>query len=53
VHLDDSGKPKHLPKYTPDTPFEIMLWKEAEARRQRRTKRVREINKFTYDFIPQ
>jgi len=53
VHLDDSGKPKQLPKYTPDTPIEIMLWKEAEARRQRRTNRVNNIKKFAYDYIPQ
>ncbi|MGH7900533.1 MAG: acyl-CoA thioesterase [Thermodesulfobacteriota bacterium] len=53
VHLDDSGKPKHLPKYTPDTPIEIMLWKEAAARKERRTNRVNNIKKFAYDYIPQ
>lgn len=41
VHIDENGKAKHVPPLKPETPYEIRNWKEAEARREIRKKRVR------------
>jgi acyl-CoA hydrolase len=36
VSVDQYGKPRHLPPYTPTTPEAKKLFKEAEARRKKR-----------------
>ena len=43
VHIDDQGKPKPIPGFKPETPYETRLWKEAEMRKKRRAERVKQI----------
>ena len=40
VHLDADGRPAPVPAFTPQTPEERRLWREAEARRVQRRARV-------------
>lgn len=41
VHTDRQGKPVHVPKFEPETPYEIRNWKQAEARRKKRISRIK------------
>lgn len=41
VHIGDDGKPRCIPGFKPETPYEIRLWKEAELRKKRRAERVK------------
>jgi len=43
VHIGKDGKTKPVPSFTPETPYEKRLWKEAEARKKRRVERVKQI----------
>jgi acyl-CoA hydrolase len=43
VHIGDDGKPRPIPGFRPETPYEIRLWKEAEMRKKRRAERVKHI----------
>jgi len=52
VHIGDDGKPKPVPGYKPETPYEIRLWKEAETRKKRRSERIKSIKKSVDGFFP-
>src|SRR5207302_6244341 len=43
VHLDADGRPAPVPTFTPQTPEERRLWREAEARRVQRRARVAQL----------
>ncbi|HYM90793.1 MAG TPA: hotdog domain-containing protein [bacterium] len=43
VHLDAEGRPAPVPPFTPETPEERRLWREAEARRAQRKVRVAQL----------
>jgi len=43
VHLDADGRPAPVPAFTPQTPEERRLWREAEARRVQRRARVAQL----------
>jgi len=45
VHIGEDGKPRSVPKFTPETPDEIRLWRQAEERKKKRIERVRQIKK--------
>ncbi len=45
IHVDEKGKPLPVPEFVPETPYEIRNWKEAEARRKERNKRIKKIKK--------
>ncbi|MDA2918850.1 acyl-CoA thioesterase [Desulfobacterota bacterium AH_259_B03_O07] len=47
VHIGKDGKTKPVPSFTPETPYEKRLWKEAEARKKRRVERVKQIKEST------
>ncbi|MGH7889694.1 MAG: acyl-CoA thioesterase, partial [Thermodesulfobacteriota bacterium] len=50
VHLDKEGRPKPIPQVSPETQDEIMLWEQAEQRKNRRTARVKHIKKLADSF---
>jgi acyl-CoA hydrolase len=52
VHIGDDGKPKPLPGFKPETPYEIRLWKEAETRKKGRSERVKQIKESLGSFLP-
>lgn len=41
VHIDENGNSLPVPSFRPETPYEIRLWKEAEARKIIRKKRIK------------
>lgn len=43
IHIGDDGKPKTIPGFRPETPYELRLWREAEMRRDRRAERIKKI----------
>ena len=43
VHIDNKGNTMPVPKFKPETPYEIREWKEAEVRRNIRRKRLDDI----------
>lgn len=50
VHIGDDGRPKPIPGYKPETPYETRLWKEAETRKKRRSERIKLIKKSVDGF---
>jgi acyl-CoA hydrolase len=52
VHIGDDGKPRPIPGFKPETPYEIRLWKEAEMRKKRRVERVKHIKESLGRFSP-
>ena len=51
VKIDESGTPVSVPEFTPETPYEIRLWKEAEKRKDRRKERVERTRRFADDYL--
>ena len=51
VKVDKAGNPVSVPEFTPETPCEIRLWKEAERRKERRKARVEKIRRFADDYL--
>ncbi len=51
VKIDESGTPVSVPEFTPETPYEIRLWKEAEKRKERRKERVERTRRFADDYL--
>lgn len=52
VHIGDDGKPRPIPGFKPETPYEVRLWKEAERRKKMRTERVKQIKESLGSFSP-
>ena len=51
VRVDEAGNPIPVPEFTPETPYEIRLWKEAEKRKERRKQRVKRARRFADDYL--
>ncbi|MGI9554260.1 MAG: acyl-CoA thioesterase [Thermodesulfobacteriota bacterium] len=51
VHIDDKGNPLPVPKFKPETPYEIREWKEAELRKNIRRKRLGDIKLLADDYL--
>ena len=51
VRVDKAGNPIAVPEFTPETPYEIRLWKEAEKRKERRKQRVKRARRFADDYL--
>ena len=51
VRVDEAGNPISVPEFTPETPYEIRLWKEAERRKERRKQRVKRARRFADDYL--
>lgn len=51
VRVDEAGNPVPVPEFTPETPYEIRLWKEAEKRKKRRKERVERTKRFADDYL--
>ena len=51
VHIDKDGKPVSVPKFKPETPYEIREWKEAELRKNIRRKRLGDIKLLADDYL--
>ena len=51
VKVDEAGNPVPVPEFTPETPYEIRLWKEAEKRKERRKERVKRTKRFADDYL--
>ena len=51
VRVDETGNPIAVPEFTPETPYEIRLWKEAEERKERRKQRVKRARRFADDYL--
>ena len=51
VKVDEAGNPVSVPEFTPETPYEIRLWKEAEKRKERRKERVKRTKRFADDYL--
>ena len=51
VRVDEVGNPIAVPEFTPETPYEIRLWKEAEKRKERRKQRVKRARRFADDYL--
>jgi len=51
VKVDKEGNPVAIPEFTPETPYEIRLWKEAEKRKGRRKERVERTKGLADDYL--
>ncbi|MCY3625299.1 MAG: acyl-CoA thioesterase [Candidatus Dadabacteria bacterium] len=51
VKVDEAGNPVPVPEFTPETPYEIRLWKEAEKRKARRRARVERAKSLADDYL--
>lgn len=51
VRVDKAGNPVRVPEFSPETPYEIRLWKEAEKRKERRKERVKRVKRFADDYL--
>ncbi len=51
VKVDENGKPIPVPEFTPETPYEIRLWREAEKRKERRKERVKRTRRLADDYL--
>ena len=51
VHIDENGNPKPVPKFKPETPYEIREWKEAEFRKNIRRKRLGDIKLLADEYL--
>ena len=51
VRIDEAGNPISVPEFTPETPYEIRLWREAEKRKGKRKERVRRTRRFADDYL--
>ena len=51
VKVDEAGNPVMVPEFTPETPYEIRLWKEAEKRKEIRKERVERTRRFADDYL--
>ena len=51
VHIDEKGNPSPVPKFKPETPYEIREWKEAELRKNIRRKRLGDIKMLADDYL--
>jgi acyl-CoA hydrolase len=47
VHIEKDGRPGPVPKFTPESPHQVRLWREAEERKMRRGKRVTHIKNLS------
>ena len=53
VHVGEDGKTKPVPNFTPVTPIEIRHWKQAEQRKEKRTRRVKQVRRSADVFLNQ
>ncbi|MXZ48780.1 MAG: acyl-CoA thioesterase [Candidatus Dadabacteria bacterium] len=51
VKVDEAGNPVPVPEFTPETPYEIRLWKEAEKRKVKRKARVERAKSLADDYL--
>ncbi len=51
VHIDDKGNALPVPKFKPETPYEIREWKKSEHRRTIRIKRLKDIKLFAEGYL--
>ncbi len=51
VKVNKQGEPVPVPQFSPETPYEVRLWKEAEKRKKRRIARVDKTKKFANDYL--
>ena len=51
VKVDEAGNPVPVPEFTPETPYEIRLWKEAGKRKEIRKERVDRTRRFADDYL--
>ena len=51
VHIDPNGKPIPVPKFEPETPYELRLWNGAEDRKLERLSRVSITKELTEHYI--
>ena len=51
VHIDAEGNVQPVPKFKPETPYEIREWKEAELRKNIRRKRLGDIKLMAEEYL--
>ncbi len=51
VRIDERGRPAAVPEFSPETPYEIRLWKNAEKRKEKRNARVKKTRESADDYL--
>lgn len=51
VKIDERGRPAAVPEFSPETPYEIRLWKNAEKRKEKRNARVKKTRESADDYL--